>query len=775
VWITLRQDISKIYEFIKRASDVIVLFITLSIMANIALPSTYPAHDDYRLFEIAAENYIKRVPYPTWQWYAGLGQPGHAAGFSEFPLLIVIIMLKSIGLNYQAIQRIMDTILFALSGVGMNYLIKTLLNDHRAKIGPFLGAMFYCVSPFAVSIPFYHLYYLFMYVYAFIPIYLANFIKILQGNKRQLIIFPIIYLLSLPYLSNPGYILVMMFPISWYFVYALLTSKNKKLIFIRATKYFTIFIFLNMFLILPLSQQVFSHSYSFSESFRKYANPEEKYKTFSTILNNFRLINWQQYYKLPTGEYAINFAKIYHQDNILQVILFIPSLTLILSSLLFNKKEDKKVTLFVLTFLIIVLILITGPARPFSTVYYTMINLIPGYATFSQNLYTKYGFHLSLAYSLGVGLFIHRIFKKQKLARAIGTGLTVLVVIALILPFFMFPHYLGPSFGRNIPKYYIETAEYINNNITFQYPNRIIQVPLTVKTNFEKYTWGYYGTPIIAKLINHPLIHSTYTYNRANQIAYNQIYQIILHGSQEEIVKLFNTYGIKYIVYNHDIIPDSTHILTGSLLKVINSSRELYKNQNLEVYIVPVNNSHKFYVSQSLLVTNFSESTLLLWLLTRTNVTSPLITKKDLELNMNKLQGVSIKEIPISSVSYNIPVNNSKDWKFFNRNGRHIETKAQIVQTSKWTIVRSDAYYKLFSKEVLIKQKYSLMYLKFAYKARENESVIVNIMAGKQSIFRRIYYSFNSTKSTVNEYILLPQNITKITIFIKSTGSSNFY
>jgi len=547
--------------------------------------SQYIVSDDMRIPEVNIDAALSKDIYYTWQYFAGLGEPGHLNIVDIFPYHFIIYLFLKSGLNYILVQKLFIAFSFIAAGLGMYYLLTVVFNGKR-PLGAFFGGLFYVVNPFAIAIPYYHFYNIFMLPYIFIPILLGNIINILDKNdKKYYLQVVIIFIFNLSSLSNPAYLIIEFIPVGFYIIYKLSLDTQKLMTIRRVGIYLVLFLLINSFWILPFVNQMESNSYSNIENSPiRIASPfHEKYTQYSTILNNFRLINWPWYYTIPfTDDIAYRFKNYFENYFLYNTYLFLPIIILILAILLNTRKNsnNKKLYFFSL-FTVTLLFLIKGPAPPFGNIFYDFNKIFPLYTEIFSNIYTKYGLLLSMGYSVMMGYFVSALESRFEGIRK-KAALTIILIL-LLVPLFI-PYALkmtGPQYGYvDIPDSYFKSAKIIN---AYDGEGRILDLPLPSVNNFRLYKWGYVGAGIYFYFIDMPVLDKSYTViNRFDYEALSNTKYSIEHKDSELLEKLLNLYNVRFIVYHKDDIqyPDQAESDTDTL----QSFTKIFSSQEIDLY-----------------------------------------------------------------------------------------------------------------------------------------------------------------------------------------------
>jgi hypothetical protein len=562
----------------------LVLFLAGLIFPTLST-SQYIIADDMRVPEINIDiTLLKDVNY-IWQYDAGLGEPGHINIVDIFPYHFIVYLFSKAGLNYILVQKLFIFLSFVGAGLGMYYLLDVLFNGKR-PLGTFFGALFYVINPFAIAIPYFHFYNIFMLPYIFIPILLGNIINILdKGDRKYYFQAVAIFLLNISSLSNPGYLVVEFIPIGFYLIYKFLFDSQKQVTVRRVAIYGALFLLINSFWILPFINLIYSNSYSNVEnsSIRVASSSIQKSTEYSTILNNFRLVNWPWYYTAPLkNNFSYRFRNFFENYSLYDTYLFLPAIIFIFAILLNNKRnENNKKFYFFSLFTVVILFLIKGPAPPFGDMFYDFNKIFPLYTALFMNIYTKYGLLLSLGYSVMMGYFVAALEFRIEGTR--GKALLVIIILLLLTPLFI-PYALkmtGPQYGYiNVPNSYFESAEIIN---AYSGEGRVLDLPFPSINNFRIYKWGYIGAGIYFYFTSRPIIDQSYTVvSMFNQESLSNIRYSIEHEDKALLENFLDLYNIIFIVYHKDDIqyPDQ---VKGDINMMSNFTK-IFSSPEIDIY-----------------------------------------------------------------------------------------------------------------------------------------------------------------------------------------------
>jgi len=575
-------------KYFKTFRAPLTLSALLAILLDIGLPYTYLAHHDHKMSAYALSAYFERLQYPSWNWYAGLGQPGHGQNIARLPLYVALSLLEALGLGPTAAQRVLVTLLFVATGLAMYYLVLRFTDKNRGAA--FIAGVFYCVNPFAIAEPFHDFYFVFIFAYLFMPIFLLTYLRILDNpTPKSYAVFVIAVFAGYPIATNPAYIAVAFFPVVIYYLYSIATNTS---IFKRYTLhsfgYLGVFLAASAAWLIPVILMYTSGAAATIGQTTFRPDPSSNYAQYSTIVNNFRLMNWPWFYRILSGEPQHQFFHTVTSVGLTDTLYYIPTLLVFSLAALIPSEETERRRMFLYPVVLftISIPLIGGPAEPFFEFYSILTRTIPLYGEITNDIYIKYGFHLAFALSLGLGCFAataqrhlrNRGYNREQYALL---GVMILIVASFALPFYL--GQLGHPHSTDIPDHYTETAEYLDEHTSTH--GRYVQFPLS-SPPLERYESGYVGGPPLLFLSNQPSIHYSYTYSDANYKSVDELYTAARTGDPLQFKRVLAKYNVEYLVVNGELNNQAPNTLSRESLFPSPDFTAVHTSGPLTVYAV---------------------------------------------------------------------------------------------------------------------------------------------------------------------------------------------
>lgn len=486
-------------------------------------------------------------------WNRGLGF-SNVRGLALGPLFTFPqAMFSSFGFPIQISQEIIFYCLLSISGISMYFLMRRIILEGRSfsTASSLVSANLYMFNMFVLQIIYQPLLITWLYLYALLPLIFLFFIKSLE-HKRYIAVLGILFFLASPTGDNiTDYISLVLLIIIYVVFSALFLKRNKGLINITLTTIYAagIFILVNAFWLIPsiiLSLQEYSQWL-----LEIGGSVILSYTNFGEM---FRFLGWWSFTANYKGSPYFPYYSVYYSIGFIIIGYLIPLLAF--SSLLLSKKSTY--TLFFTLVGLIGLFFQKGEIPPLAAINTWLYTHIPGFLAFDgPKFFILYV--ISIAALLGISLqaLLERLHNNFKLTKS--KLLIIVILFLLIINIYAFPFWTGeiypsyqnsvlPSAHIRIPSYYIQLADYINNQ-TGNF--KILGLPEYEGgvSLWVPYTWGYLGIdPLFHYLNNAYLLPNNYQGGM-----YTLLYQTIKQENIPYLISLASLLGVKYIIVRNDV------------------------------------------------------------------------------------------------------------------------------------------------------------------------------------------------------------------------------
>jgi hypothetical protein len=487
--------------------------------------------------------------------------------------------LTAIGIPLFLSQAMLNCIWFMGAGFSMYFLAISLFNGKKLHIVATAAAIFYMFNPYNMLLwsspdP------VTLSAYASYPLLLALFARGLQSKRilRSGIFFSLGSLIFVTGNANIPFTFIMIFTLVLYFIFHLIfTSKNAKerldalrFALIAAAMYLLV----NLWWIMPLIPY-----YGAGIQGLAGMNPLGWLTTsssYSSIINVIRLYGYSGWDSYTWGRPSFSYVPTLMHNSFFIAVSFLPPILFGIALILKHRIKENgidKILLFVSLFYLLSIFLSKGVQNPFGGVYLWLFEHIPGFIVFRSG-FVKFGIMIVLSSSIlfGISMFIlYQQIKKvrRNVLRSEHIGKVMIIAFISLILVSNYPFFTGevihsgegslPSFHHQIPSYYYEAANWINN----QTGNFKLLQFYGGAGGWVVYNWGgdafwengvlnrsgdiYIGSDVDNLLIHKPIIHSSDS-NLSNYIT-----QLLATNSTLQIDKLLNLMNVKYTLLHNDI------------------------------------------------------------------------------------------------------------------------------------------------------------------------------------------------------------------------------
>ena len=497
------------------------------------------------------------LSFPDYARYYYIWEYGISTGvinsrvFPLIPFSIFLLVSEKMGFSLVTTEKIIFYFIFTSCGLSMYYLTSSLVNGRIKRIACLLSAFFYMLNPYTRTF-IWHDVTLFAFLYAFLPLILAMYIKVVEKKQvKYVILLFLALLLASPAYTNPMAIAIISILIILYFVYYIL-QKWKNISEIKLVSKFTVFtiiIFfsLSVWWVLPLMG-------SFSEEFSSTSVESIGLTNLETLnlnskdtsfLNVFRLEGHWAVGETSKGDPYYTWAENYSSNIFLYITGFLIPL-FVFSSLLTKSKKRYNLLYFAILSLV-GLFLVKGSHPPFGGIYIWFFENFPLSGIFRVQ-YHKLGMIVALGYAFLIGVGISELcsFIKQYDKHKLVSKMFLILICFLLFVAHEYPFWTGeviPKGGSHLYSFHVKVPEYYNNanywldeqNLDF----RIYSLPLiNLYGRALMWEYGYGGADPSLYLFPKPVISSNNIFNE--------------DVSEKNLGKILAVMNVKYILLHND-------------------------------------------------------------------------------------------------------------------------------------------------------------------------------------------------------------------------------
>lgn len=506
----------------------------------------------------------------TYLWshdFLGYSTPAPAYLFYQYPA----IFLNFIGLSIGEVQIFYQVILFIIGALSMYYFSKTIYPELR--IAPFVAGFFYMFNIFALTT---RQNIGFIWIYAFLPLLLALFAKILKltyekNNKsanKNIIYFSLLSVVAFSFAAiNPANVALGLFGIAILALYYLVKYRRQLLpLFKSMGKIAGISIPINLWWIIPILSYYFLSNQVFNSTVSADAWAWTQWR--SSFLNLFWLNGFWGW--LPEYVPYINS----YSNPILIILVFVPFIFAV-SALLF-KSQRTRFNTFIMGAILVLLFLASGLHYNFLGLS-TRIYQLPFMSMFREPV-SKFTLLVIPFLCLLIGFGAEKI-ANLRLPKLSFRSSKILILSVSMLVFLVAVQPLIISINANgqivynypiesktdklpyssyvkIPDYWYQATDWINSQPG---DGKVLLTPIDDFYQMP-YNWtdGYYGTDqLIDSLINKPVIStnifSGYKINTDTAATLLELGYAIRSGRVDEFKDFLDILGVKYILQRNDI------------------------------------------------------------------------------------------------------------------------------------------------------------------------------------------------------------------------------
>ncbi|MFA4880053.1 MAG: hypothetical protein WC650_00315 [Candidatus Doudnabacteria bacterium] len=489
----------------------------------------------------------------TWNpVYLGYAQDRGTALLPAYQL--PIYLLHKINLPLLEIERLLFSYWLLTAGFAFFILMRHILKGRLRELAAFLAANLYMFNVF--SFLFLWPRAMVLFAYGFLPLILLFCIRILKRpTKKDCALLVLTAFLASPAADNPVYLFLIFGIVVYYFLMNLLLSKQRKKVDLK--KQIQHFLLLSGSLFLTWSLIILPYTAAFFNEQEEIAQMADTNLKHIAVVNSFykmadglRFLGHWGFWGKFKGYLYYPYGSLYEQPFFILLGFIIP----ILAYSAFAKNKYKKYTLIFGILSLVSFALLYGPNPPLGSIYKFLFSHFETFSMF-RNPLDKIGMIFIFAFSLLLGIAIHRIMEKIKLKYAFAFALLTLFVIHLCaLPFWqgqVLPDYKSGILATNktsIPLYYREISTYLNKK---QMAFRAYALPMQW-TYFTPYKWNYQGVDPLYYYLGEKFFA---TYQKSIS---DPIYQMLYSIRQQKdffntLLKLAGFFNMQYIILENDV------------------------------------------------------------------------------------------------------------------------------------------------------------------------------------------------------------------------------
>ena len=537
---------------------------------------------------------FRRLLSGVWRLEQGFGAVAGHSHMADLPR-VLILWLSSLVLPLDLLRYFYIFLMFLLGGLGTYYLIAYLLTRFNTKNVvqvSFIASLLYLFNLSTVQ-NFFVPFEMFPTQFGFLPwIILYSFKYLDTGSKRNLILFSIITLFSIPQ-AYAAHLWYAFFGI--YTVFLLLFSylrRNEKKVFKKSIMLILLILFINSFWLFPNIYYLFTSSSIprnskqnrlFSQEFI-IRNREHGDIQNIALLKGF-YFNWSIHdYKTDSQQFLMQEWRDYTNNWFINSIGYLIFLSVI-SGLILAIYKNNKVLISLSPLFIIPFTLLMNNTFPFDKFFDFLLKS----DLFNEALrfvYNKLSIILSLSYVIYFSYFLS--FVLSKFSKNLRGLLYLLIPVLLLI-------YIAPVFTGNfisdkvqvkIPNEYFNFWDYMKNKDD----GTVLPLPIYNLAGWEYYNWGYQGAGFIWFGLKQPILVRDFDrWSTANEQAYREFHYSIYSRNTNYFESTLNKFNIKYILWDKNIISSDSKnrnqvLYTNEIDTVLNKLEEDKKIKNIKKF-----------------------------------------------------------------------------------------------------------------------------------------------------------------------------------------------
>ena len=546
-----------------------LLFLAI-VVANFPLGKWFVGWDSIHPEFNFGLNFSRALFAGGWQENYGVGTlTGH--GFAALLVHTIITFLLSLIMPLTAIRPAITLLCLYLGGLGLYFLVRTLLNlivkYYRAQFWQersdvlsgiaLLASLYYMFNLATVQI-FYVQLEAFIVHFAALPWLFLSTINLLQERSRKnILFFATVNLLATVQGFIPPLFVAYATALALFLLIYVISQRWSKTALKSGALIVLLTFFINAFWFLPVAYftatrgSTYLNSYNNLISTPQFVQESQKFGDLedAALLKGFY---WDSY---ELGG-AILTPWIAHQRGAIPLIGYlvfgIAAVGLFAGLFLIRYWVVKAFSLIGLYFFVSLAV----ATPPFSWITFILQWLSPTYNQAFRAAFTKFGlgngFVYSILFAIGLLFLVNAAYKVFRYKIVLqGT----LVILGLGLVCYAWPLFQGNLMYKkllvNVPKPYFEIIDYFKN----QGDGRIADFPQDCPEGWYSYQWGYFGSGFLWYGIRQPILARSFdVWSRYNENYYWEVIQAIREKDFNRVEKIFDKYGVKWLLYDQNFI-----------------------------------------------------------------------------------------------------------------------------------------------------------------------------------------------------------------------------
>lgn len=469
------------------------------------------------------------------------------------------VFLSSLGLSVGSAQIAIQTILLLVGSFSMYYFTTVVYPNH--KRAPFIAAFFYIFNIFALSnrhnIGF-------VWIYAFIPLLLALFIKVINsaydGSKatnKNIIYFAFVSVIAFSFAGiNPANIALILIGITILAIFYVIKYRAQLLKLCKTFgKIAAVTIPINIWWIIPIINYYVLSAQTFNSAINVGAWSWTQNR--SSFLNLFWLNGFWGWLFPHVPQSVLDF----YSNPVWVILVFAPFL-LAASALLF-KSGKSRFNAFIMGAILVLVFLAKGLHEPFGQLNLLFYQTIPGMAMFREPV-SKFTLLIVPFLALLVGFSAERIMNVKllkfnfRLGRILIAAVLILIFIMTVEPLVISPIETAESSISSyvkIPDDWYKATSWINSQ---QGDWKVLITPLDDYYQMNYTSWGYYGTDqLVEALFEKPIVSTSsldgYKINKDTALNLQELKNSIRGNRSSEFRAMLDLLNVKYIFQRNDL------------------------------------------------------------------------------------------------------------------------------------------------------------------------------------------------------------------------------
>lgn len=463
----------------------------------------------------------------------------------EYPLMI---FAKYVDLVFPRnfVQALVFFLLISSGIVGAYLLAGKIVKNNLVGL---ISSLFYFFNLYAMSQVWQRAIYGLMFGWAFLPLFLFLWVKLLERKKIVvwIIVFLILQIVFSYSYSMPNNVFVFWIPAGLYFLIKIIKErKNSKMVVqLMAISLITVILWfaVNIWWIYPfvkLAGSTYSGSPSLNSNLESLQGVSVNFPISQIVqLRQKFFFNTDSNKEPPWGTFY---------DSVLTVFVSIIGFLIVLFGLIKFRKSRYFAFLFLL--FLIALFISKGTNPPLGLLFYKWLFANFTFTEIFRNSYEKFGVVFLLPYSIFFGLGVFEILNKfrRRNSKIIFFTLTFLTFfVYLTHPMWNGEYVFQKYFWIEVPKYYEETNQFLNKDIS---DSRVLMLP-TIPFHGLRYMWGYRGDEPSRYIFDKAAVSKKLMYGYYSN-KYSEL-SAAFKDRPDQVDEFLNQFNIRYIILNNDI------------------------------------------------------------------------------------------------------------------------------------------------------------------------------------------------------------------------------